>query len=785
MAVLRALMDLADFRLAFRIRTLGVSLGLMLAMGRAITAPAQQQPLVPPELQGAATTLTILADSRQVEKNSYHLRGHVEITYQNMKLTADEATYEAISGGLVARGHVVFNDPQSHLEAEQAHYNVRTKEGWFLNGRGYVHAKVHPRARVLATTNPFYLQALRVDRLDEDTYTVQHGRVSTCECEHRGWSISARQARVQVDDKVVTHDALFRLLDVPFFYSPFLVNSIARNPRNTGFLLPHIGNSTQKGFIIGDAFFWAINPSMDLLLGLENYSIRGPAGRGEFRARPSETSEITIDYFGVHDRGSGPQRRSKAPGQSIQVVGNARDLGYGFRGVMAVDYVTSLAFRSTFTDNFTQAVSSEARQTGFLTKDFDAYSINVYASRYQNFLSAAPVPANSVAIRQTPSLSFTGVDKEVGKGPIYYSFDASAAGVGRTGPGLQLPAISERLDFYPRVMLRPKPFWGFHLTPSFGMRATRYGTSLTSNHDPLSRFLAEFSLDLRPPSLEKVLAKTYWGYRVKHVIEPDIRYDLVRVREAESIMDVVRYDGVDILAQTHEIEYSLTNSFLTRKDVPDGTPTPQAHEIFSWRLSQKYYFDPSFGGALQPGTLNVFSPTISLTGFAFAHGQRLSPVVSVLKFAPFSSYDTELRADLNPSGGGVLNAGITSHVRRGPLGMAFTDFFINRTATLNTPVAPSNASQIPSFHLLRVVATYGDVNRKGFSGAFGVDYNFAQKITQQAVSQLGYNFGCFGLDFELRRFNLGPLRRENQFRVALSLANVGTFGNLKRRERLY
>ena len=30
--------------------------------------------------------------------------------------------------------------------------------------------------------------------------------------------------------------------------------------------------------------------------------------------------------------------------------------------------------------------------------------------------------------------------------------------------------------------------------------------------------------------------------------------------------------------------------------------------------------------------------------------------------------------------------------------------------------------------------------------------------------------------------NLGPLRRESQFRVALSLANVGTFGNLKPRE---
>jgi LPS-assembly protein len=83
------------------------------------------------------------------------------------------------------------------------------------------------------------------------------------------------------------------------------------------------------------------------------------------------------------------------------------------------------------------------------------------------------------------------------------------------------------------------------------------------------------------------------------------------------------------------------------------------------------------------------------------------------------------------------------------------------------------------------VATYGNTNRKGFSGAFGLDFNFAQRIAHQVVNQVSYNFGCFALDFEYRRFAVGDLRRENQFRVALSLANVGSFGNLKPRERLY
>jgi LPS-assembly protein len=745
-----------------------------------------QQPAVPLELQDRRTTVSIRADSQEKDRNVYHLRGHVEVTFRDMKLTADEASFDEANGNVQARGNVTFADSGSRLEADEAFYNVQTGTGWFSNGRGTLRAKITPRPRMLVTENPFYVRARRLERQSETTYVAVHAHVTTCACEETGWSISARRARVEVGDKVVTRDSFFRLLRVPLFYAPVTVNSIARQPRQSGFLLPHIGNSSQKGFILGGGFFWAIDPSADLLLGVENYSIRGVARYGRFRALPTATSELLVEYSGVNDKGSGKQRQVRAPGQSLRAIGQAKDLGKGFRGVVDVDYITSLAYRLTFTDNFAQAVTSEVHQTGFATKNFGAYSLNFFASRYQNFLSAQQVPGNSVILRQTPSASFSGMDRQVGNTPFYFAFDFSAAGVGRTEPALITPQLSERLDFHPEVTLRTKPFLGFHVTPSVGVRATHYGTSLRASGQPLNRLLGDFSVDLRPPSFEKVFSRPHWGHRFKHVIEPDIRYRLLRARDGDSLRDVVRYDELDIFAETNEIEYSLKNSFLFRKDVSEGETKPQARELISWRLSQKYYFDPTFGGVLAPGQRVVFEPTISLTGFAFAQGRRLSPVVSVLKFSPFSNYDTELRADFSPSGGGVLNAGITSHLRHGPVGLSLTDFFINRTAALSTPLVPVvSAATIPSFHLLRTVATYGDTNRKGFSGAFGLDFNFAQRIAHQAVSQVSYNFGCFALDFEYRRFAVGDLRRENQFRVALSLANIGTFGNLKPRERLY
>ncbi len=738
---------------------------------------------IPPELSDANQTVTVSADSQQKTKDYYRLIGHVEIAYRDVKVTAAEASFDALAGEIKAHGHITFTDSEAFIEAQSLNYNVRSRTGEFLQAKGYVHAHLRPQRQMLMSSNPFYFQADRVERINEKVYKFDHGRVTSCAPEQKGWSLNVGHGEVRAGDKLVSHNDLFELLHIPLFYSPLLVVPINRKQRQSGILLPEASNSSQKGYIIGEAFFWAINPSMDLTLGLADYTKRGLATSGRFRATPSDSSAIEVDYTDVNDKAPVDIR---AAGRSIHAVGHDDDLGYGFRGVVNVDYINSLAYRLTFTDNFTQAVTSEVRQEAFATKSFSAYSLNFYGSRYQNFLSASPTETvgNSIVIQQTPGFWFDGMDKQVGDSPLYFSFDTSAAGVARTQPGAEVP-LSERVDFYPRVTLRSRPFWGFHFTPTLGLRATRYGSSLRQGIGPINRGVGEFSADLRPPSLEKVFKRTFDGYKIKHVIEPDIRYRLAGVSDKEDIDSIVRYDDVDIVSSTNEVEYSLTNAFYYRKDVGEDQAVPQAHELFSLRLSQKYYFDPTFGGALRPGTNVVFDPTISLTGFAFEPGRRLSPVVSVLKIAPFSNFDTEIRADLSPSGG-VLNAGITSHVKSGPLGVAFTDFFLNRTETLLVIPPPSaSLSSLQSFNLLRTVVTYGDASTRGLSGAVGLDYNIAQGLTNQFVGQASYNFGCFGLNFEYRRFNIPNLRQENSFRVALSLANVTTVGNLRPRERLY
>lgn len=735
-----------------------------------------QQPEVPVEFQDPFTTITVRADYQRKVGHVYILLGHVDIGYRGAHLGTNWASYNESTQEVEAVGRVSLTDSKIYLEADRALYNIASGAGTFMNAHGYLHPPGRALARI-PTGNVIFVRARQVERLDENTYAVTDGRLTSCENERRGWSLEFSRARLRLDDKIVSYGVVFRFMGVPILYSPVLEHSVRSVPRQTGFLMPVIGNSSQKGRIIGDAFYWAINPSADLLLGINDYSLRGVATAGQFRTTPSDTSDLEVNYLEVNDHGSGPLRSQRASGESIRVTGGAKDLGYGFRGVTNVDYVNSLAFRVTWGGNFNEAVSSEARQTAFASKSFEGYSLNVYASRYEDFLSTQRVPNNAVIIRQTPSVSFEEVDHELGKSPLYVTVDGSVAGVGREEPGFATPTLTERFDFRPAMTVRVPEFDGFHLTPELSLEGTRYGTSFLGPHRPLTRMLGEFSFDLRPPSLQRVFERRIRHHRLKHVIEPDIRYNFVSASNAQQVIDVVRFDEIDILAPTNEIEYSVKTTLYGRQDVPDTQPDkPQAREFVSLSVAQKYYFDPTLGGALRAG--NFWEPTLDLTGFAFAIGRRFSPVVTVLKVAPFSNFDTELRADISPNGG-VLNAGITSSVHRGKFGMDATDFLVGRRQAVN-----GLPTQVPS-HLFNTRLTYGKSENKGFSGAFGVNYNVTEGLANALMGQATYNFSCLGIDVVYDRFNLGPLRNENQFRIAISLSDVGAAGNLRARNRLY
>ena len=52
-----------------------------------------------------------------------------------------------------------------------------------------------------------------------------------------------------------------------------------------------------------------------------------------------------------------------------------------------VDYLSSYVFRLAFGQSFTEAINSEVRSAGFVSKSWSSNFLGLYMSRYQNYQS--------------------------------------------------------------------------------------------------------------------------------------------------------------------------------------------------------------------------------------------------------------------------------------------------------------------------------------------------------------------------------------------------------------
>ena len=193
--------------------------------------------------------------------------GAVDIHYGNQRLRADHVEYNDQTDEAVARGHIIFDYENQHLEADEAHYNVSTGRGTFTIVRGFIKIERKPNPTVLITENPLYFEAKNVEKYNNDLYILSSAWITVCDPEHPRWQFFAQHARVQVDKKVALVNANFRLLQIPLVWLPYATAPAGTKVRESGFLIPIIGNSSSKGLVLGDAFYWAPAPWLDTTLG--------------------------------------------------------------------------------------------------------------------------------------------------------------------------------------------------------------------------------------------------------------------------------------------------------------------------------------------------------------------------------------------------------------------------------------------------------------------------------------------------------------------------------------
>ena len=308
------------------------------------------------------------ADEQRKVGNRYFADGNVQVRHESKVLRADHAEYDESTGELQLRGHVQFDSETQHVEAEQARYDVTRSSGTFSGARGTIQMPRQPNPAVLLSSNPLYFEAAEVQRLDERTYQFRSVWLTICLPERPLWKFFAPQATLHVDHRVALVHANFRLLRIPLLYTPYASLPAGRQVRQSGFTIPDIANTTNKGLVIGESFYWAPMDWMDVELGAELYSQRGWSQSVDLRARPSESSTVLYRYFGVRDRGlPGPAGRGVSQsGHQSRFLAEAA-LRRGWRAVVDINELSSLTFRLAWAATYSGATVSELLSAGFLT----------------------------------------------------------------------------------------------------------------------------------------------------------------------------------------------------------------------------------------------------------------------------------------------------------------------------------------------------------------------------------------------------------------------------------
>jgi len=743
--------------------------------------------------------------------DTWTFTGQVVAYYEGYTLRADKVIYHRSTTELEAVGNLQVTGGANdiHINADHGDMRLNMHTARFFNVHGSQGVRSLGRSVVYSTLNPFVFSGRVLLETSEGHFRIVDGTMTNCHLPRPDWQVISRSIQL-ADGKASTSNALFKFLGVPILYLPWLRHPVDDTGRESGFLIPIISNySSITGYTFGEQIYWVINRNMDATVGTYYYSKRGWAPNGDFRYKGPGVDHLTARWNALLDRGVRETVTDTATqatttqlvnqgGVDIRALGR-QDLTPETRVAGNVEYLSSYVYRLVFDDNFSQAVSSQVQSDISVTHTHNGFVPSISIGRFQTFASSTN--GDEAKILHLPSVRFDVLDRPLGRSPLYWGMGSSIGYLSRSEPDFHARNVG-RFDLYPHLSL-PLSAGGWSLVPGFALRDTAYSISQTPDlhrdnsgiptisHDPLHRVDIEASADLRAPAVERDFSLGRWNRVLRHVIEPEFTYRYVNGIGAHA-RNVLLFDTTDIATDTNEVGFSLTQRLYLRPadqqpcdgDNAAADCTAKPREWASWQIAQKFFIDPTFGGALIPGRRNVFDSTLDLTAVAFLTSPRnLSPVVSRMRFEAIDNLRIEWDLDYDPKAGRLDADNV------------FAGYSWGRTtvglghAMLNAVAESGKASTIMQSQQLQPFLSIGKQNGNGFNMAANGGYDFVHGTLQYGGVQAVYNWDCCGLTVGYRRFQLGTVgttsRNETQYLYSFTLANFGSVGDIRRSNSVF
>ncbi len=683
--------------------------------------------------------------------------GNVDARFGKYRMQADKVTIHEAEDKMVVEGSVVFDEgDDQRITGARGVFYLNTKLGSFEDSTGFTNQT--------SDGTVIYFTAERVERTKIDEVVVTKGKFTACDEAVPKWSFTADEATIKFNNKVKLKNAKFKVKDVTLIPLPYASIPIMEMDRASGFLTPTVGFSGNKGVRLSGAYFQTLGRSADITFRGDIYTRRGVGYGADVRTRTNDRSFFNFGFYGVKDRIFGPDADEEHPDQggTLFYADGVQYFSNGWTAAADVRVTSNLDFRQVFSDGVQQIISPIEVSQGFANKSWTNYSLDLLART-----QVITIPNVSISTRNIPSAHFEKRPSMLSLlNGVYFSFKSSAEGVSRretaTDPSLyraqtdgsdpvRTPLFVKRFDGHPQVTV-PINTKYVNFTFTGGMRVTYYSDSFNDMRQVVERDVlrkyGEFEFDIRPVAL----AKNYFGksneFKFRHVIEPFVTYRYLK--GINNFSRIIRFDELDTLTDTNEIEFGITNRFYTRRyaeavtdearrqlsarsvtreiqlaatggedpsDRLNARPRQlertdevssvdeilagaarrqkddlsiQPYEIFSLTIRGKYFFDKTFGGALVPGRRNQIAPITALTFYTFGGVARsFSPLNIDMTYRPQRTIFFNTRMDLGVQGDALRAASATVGYDT-PMLKIFQTFYYTRAVDL----IPSLANQL-------------------------------------------------------------------------------------------
>jgi LPS-assembly protein len=207
-------------------------------------------------------------------------RGGVEISQQDRVLTADVVNFDERQNLLIASGNVTLLEPGGDvLFAEHMELTGDFKDGIVRDLRA-----------VLSDNSRFAANGAR--RTDGDILDMSNAVYSPCAlCRDDPkraplWQIKAvRVIHDKTSRTIAYKDAWLELGGVPVAYAPYFQHPDPTVKRQSGFLAPTFGGSSELGAVLEVPYYYVLSPNADVTIAPKITSSEGPVLFGEYRNR--------------------------------------------------------------------------------------------------------------------------------------------------------------------------------------------------------------------------------------------------------------------------------------------------------------------------------------------------------------------------------------------------------------------------------------------------------------------------------------------------------------------